>query len=307
MRWMVFKVLAICLASNASAHMGDRVFPIIELSDEDLAKIDIDDGSVEDWIEVVGEPTLTAQDFTTRGGYDPSDLDYRIWMAWHDATNRIYIAIEKADDVYIRYLEEAGSPDDNLWFPWYSDSSLHFLVDGDHSGGTTIYGVNSFPDEERPFQDNKESQYFMVAGERLQESGQHIAPMQNGIRYKQDWFYSPPFADGGGGSFGEAPTIAVTEFYVTPFDWLVWNDPNATRISDLSAGKIIGFAMGMIDYDTKSAGDSEVHHMLYHGFGVYTPAEEFADGVLLDVLGQVPDDSAVEQGSWARIKASFGK
>lgn len=85
------------------AHMGDRVFPIFELTEEEFARIDISDGSVEDWLEVVGEPTLTALDFSTdptRASYDPADLDFRIWLAWHRATNHIYVAMERFDDLY---------------------------------------------------------------------------------------------------------------------------------------------------------------------------------------------------------------
>ena len=39
------------------------MYPFYELLDEDLDRIDLTDGSVEDWIEVVGEPSLTAADY----------------------------------------------------------------------------------------------------------------------------------------------------------------------------------------------------------------------------------------------------
>lgn len=311
MKQVLLAALTLGLAGSVYAHRGDRVFPIMELSDADLAEIDIDDGSVDDWVAIVGEPTLTALDFNANARYapyDPSDLDFRIWMGWNDSTNRIYVAIEKVDNVYVRYADDRLDPNIDSWFPWFSDSSLHFLVDGDHGGGETIYWVDDFPAEERIFQDNKESQYFMVAGERLRDDDQHIAPMQNGNRYGKNWFFSPPYAEGGGGTFGEDPTIVVTEFYVTPFDLLVWNDPGTTKVSDLSVSKIIGFAMMMIDYDTP--GDAEyqgLYHLPQHTWGVYTPAEEFVDGILVNGLGQVPEVSAVEYNSWARIKASFSK
>ena len=49
--------------SAAHAHIGDEIYPFYELLDEDLARIDLTDGSVEDWLDVVGEPSLTASDF----------------------------------------------------------------------------------------------------------------------------------------------------------------------------------------------------------------------------------------------------
>ena len=48
---------------GAHAHVGDEIYPFFELLDEDLDRIDLTDGSVEDWLEVVGEPSLTALDF----------------------------------------------------------------------------------------------------------------------------------------------------------------------------------------------------------------------------------------------------
>ena len=44
------------LAPAAEAHIGDEIYPIFELFDEDLGRIDLTDGSVEDWLEVVGSP-----------------------------------------------------------------------------------------------------------------------------------------------------------------------------------------------------------------------------------------------------------
>ena len=97
--------LLLVLADHTQAHVGNRIYPIFELADEDVALIDIKDGSVEDWEEVVGEPSLTAIDFeTSQHGvlpYDPFNLDFRIWLAWHGTTNRIFVAMERADDVYV--------------------------------------------------------------------------------------------------------------------------------------------------------------------------------------------------------------
>lgn len=56
------------LTATAHAHVGTRLFPIIELTDEDLARIDLHDGSVDDWRDVVGEPSLTASEFYIGAG-----------------------------------------------------------------------------------------------------------------------------------------------------------------------------------------------------------------------------------------------
>lgn len=299
--------LSFVVCPDTHAHIGDSIVPIFELSDADLDYIDIHDGSADEWEEIVGEPILTALDFVAwedRASYDPSDLDYRIWMGWHDATDRIYIAMERVDDAYVGYAG-GGDPNTAPWFAWSSDSGLQFLVDGDHSGGEVIYWGDDFPAAQRVYEDNKQGQYYMAAGEYLRDDN-GVGVAQNGFRYREKWFRTPPFAEMGGGSFGENPTIAVTEFYVTPYDLLVWDDPDATEVSDLYPGKIIGFAMMMIDFDdSESTTYQSVHSFPSERWGVYTPADEFADGVLVNTLGQVPEDTALEAISWGRIKASF--
>ena len=74
--------LLVLLATRVFAHVGDEIYPFYELLDEDLERIDLTDGSVEDWYEVLGEPALTASDFYWLNyHYDPSELDFRIWLA----------------------------------------------------------------------------------------------------------------------------------------------------------------------------------------------------------------------------------
>ena len=87
--------LLLWLAIQAGAHVGDRLYPIVYLSDEMLAEIQLDDGSVDEWYELVGEPTLSLLDFKeeiANSPLDPSDLDFRIWLAWHDEPARLYVA-----------------------------------------------------------------------------------------------------------------------------------------------------------------------------------------------------------------------
>ena len=63
------------------------------------------------------------------------------------------------------------------------------------------------------------------------------------------WTVLPPYGDGGGGVFGENPTISAIEFYVTPFDRWAYDDIEGNVISDLTAGQVIGFAILVNDWD----------------------------------------------------------
>ncbi len=87
--------------NNASAHRGDRVIPIYEITDDMLDLIDLKDGRIDEWEELF-EPSLTTLDFfaytsiTTREivPYDPSDLDFRIWLGWNVTHGRLYLSIQ---------------------------------------------------------------------------------------------------------------------------------------------------------------------------------------------------------------------
>ena len=54
-------------APPAGAHSGDRVYPIPELTDGMLEKVDFNDGSVDEWYDLIGEPTMTLLDFSGGG------------------------------------------------------------------------------------------------------------------------------------------------------------------------------------------------------------------------------------------------
>ena len=89
------------LAVSAGAHVGDRVYPVSYLSDGMLEQIDLRDGLVDEWQELIGDPAMTALDFdSVIADQNPSDLDFRIWLAWHEDPPRFYVAFVSSDDVY---------------------------------------------------------------------------------------------------------------------------------------------------------------------------------------------------------------
>ncbi len=97
-------------APGAHAHVGDEIYPFFELLDEDMARIDLTDGSVDDWLEVIGEPSLAASDFYWWGyegdlEYDPSEVDLRIWLAWHQGSSTLWIAMERFDNLYFNLYD----------------------------------------------------------------------------------------------------------------------------------------------------------------------------------------------------------
>ncbi len=298
--------LVLGLLHGAEAQESERLYPFIELTDADLAQIDVTDGSIDEWIDLLGEPTLTALDFQTdpdRAPYDPADMDFRVWLAWHGATNRLYVAVERSDDIYINNYDGSDAASPECVSMWGHDSSVNFRVDGDASGGKYAFYLEEIEDpDERQLLNYQQAQSYNALGD-IGGSGSHVCV--GGSRAKEGWFNLPPYAEGGGASFGEQPTLSVTEFYVTPFDRLIWNSPEESVVSTLSRGTLIGFYLAIRDYDVEGE-LAEGNHFISgqdQGPGL-SNADDFARGLLVGPGGEIPD-SAVESVTWGRIKATF--
>ena len=311
-RWHAPLVLLLGLALSAEAHLGDRLYPIPYLSDEMLAGIKLDDGLVDEWYELVGEPTLSLLDFTGEMPHspllppDPSDLDFRIWLTWHDEPARLYVAFVASDDVYKNNHDYSSSP------YLHENDSIMLAIDGDHSGGRG--GDSNTPLEEAIEIHGQAPSYQAI-------SRTASGPTLNDVSYRvqigqASWTTLPPYAEGGGGVAGEAPVIWVIELYVTPFDrWgETWESPEGSVVSPIAAGQVIGFAMVVLDHDPPAfdakrwSVDVQQPDETDTTFWniIRNRADTFLDGLLLpaDPAGPV-EDTGIQSVSWGRIKASL--
>ena len=299
----LFSSIPIFLVTTAiltEAQFPDRVYPIPELTDEMRSRIDVKDVSVDDWAEVLGEPTLTPLDLRTpswTSEYDPSSLDFRIWLAWHDGGNHLFVATELIDDVVNEHVYDRNGP-----FPHdisHGDLTVWFFVDGDRSGG-------SYVAEDHPYPMQQAQWYDAFPGTYTNHSNDTNIILSR-VSDLADWVHLPPYADGGGGMTDSNPVFGVVEFYVTPFDRLIWDDQEQSIVSDLFPGKTIGFGYQLVDVDENRNAFESIH-------GLYGPDSEFeldssdflAQGFLLGPEGP-PKDSAVNDISWGRIKASLSE
>ncbi len=277
-------------ASLCSGHVGERVVPIFEIPDELLSEIDIHDGEIGDWLTVIGEPSLTGLDLTPDFGstfgeeYNPSDLDFRIWLAWHQRLNRVYIAAEGVDDDFV----DLGDG--------FSDGYVRLEIDGDHSGGV----FTSFVKGEEGF-DTLWQGVQLFDGGPLSYGREPAVSMLSEVPPEECcWFSEPPFADVGGAIYGDSPFVWMTEMYVTPFDRLVPESREETAISELRPEGIIGLVVVVFDIDSNDTGVFVIPPLNRE---VKQGPDQFADGLLIPVGGSA--GSAVESVSWARIKASL--
>ena len=287
------------------AHVGNRLYPISYLSEETLAALDQDDASVEDWIETVGEPALTPLDFdllsspgyTSYDQYDPSNLDFRIWLGW-GRDGKIHVAGQFADDVYYNEYRSGPNSSFSRW------DHIIFMVDGDHSGGRYRFEIPHGEEVEGPLETNMQAQQYEAISQAADDP--LIGLFKTTSLVDERWMVLPPFARGGGAVLGENPTFWSVEFFVTCFDRLNHLSPEDSDVSQLTEGKITGFDTWIIDHDD----DSRLRAVFYLDIpdgskrGDALDASTMMDGVLLGPGGE-DRETAVQSVSWGRIKASL--
>ena len=244
---VVFSILLTAIALEA--QWSDRLYPIMELTDGMRARIDLRDGSVEDWREVLGEPALTPLDFAASPSYpeyDPSSFDFRIWLAWHDAGNHLFVAAEIVDDIHVGMWPDdppGWAPADRPpnWQP--AEGTVQLLVDGDRSGGTVFETEDDLIVWDTAM--GQAQAYWAVVENHENSSNVFLGLV--GLEYP--WVHQVPYADGSGSVLDSQPVFYVVEFYVTAFDRLIRDAPEESLVSDLFAEKTIGFSMGVSDSD----------------------------------------------------------
>lgn len=214
---------------------------------------------------------------------DPSTLAARVYVAWHHASQRIFAGIERFDDVYDMFGDDSN-----------------FMVDGDHSGGQFVFWNDDFTTRADSYSQAQIYQLSPMPSDRVDVLGFHS------------------FAEAGGTVIGDAPSIAVAEISIVPFDRFDIESPERNLRSTLEPGRFIGFQFKLRDRDGSEGrateyvlaapeivtadrvGDAELLHDLNAG--------NFVDGELVPCF---VDDcsrsrmSAVGISSWGRIKASL--
>ena len=279
-------LLCVSMASNPSqAHSGDKVYMIPEITDEMMQEIDLD-GFCQEWEDLLGDRLLTPFDFGAYEPKDPSDLDFGMWLGWNDTNDRLYVAALFIDDQHVEVQEFSGpSP----WECWGKCDYMHFSIDGDHSGEQWTLPLE-------PSELHAHAQLYHAIAQIPRGPNVAIYPREG----PTGWIVEPPYSESGGDAFGEHPTVWSIEFYVTPFDLLILDEPEASIPSVLEAGKTIGFN---IEFDDADEGEESGTYFLRdpNNWG----PQAWVDGLLVGV-GDGIDDSAVHADSWARIKASLG-
>ena len=290
------------MATSSEAQFQERLYPFVELTEEMRDQIDLRDGSIEDWQQVLGEPTLTALDFDTApwsAEYDPSSFDFRIWLAWHRGDNHLFVAAELIDD----FVNDRNYDRDATGGPGiaHSDLSVDFGVDGDESGGSLQ--ARNASGLTHPMQ---QAQWYRAFPGTFNNDNNLILRI---VSRRTDWVHHRPYADGGGAMIDSQPSFGVVEFFVTPFDRLIWDNQEQSVVSPLYPGKTIGFTVHLVDVDENKHEFASLHGLLGpdarddESWSI-DQSDFWARGILTGKEGP-EKDSAVKNLSWAIIKASL--
>ncbi len=285
------------LGGGAGAHVGDRVIPIYEVPSSDIPAID--DFSLFEWENIVPEPSLESLDFSSLQVGSPSsaDLAVRVYLAWNMATQRLYLALERTDDIYINEYFGGDAPN------FIGADHVEFFVDGDHSGGQYACGPP----------DGTEDQIRLFVGAQAQRYAV-IADAPDAILFGLEgfangWASLPPWADIRTRQVGVEPTETRFELYTTLWDNLNWNGPDVSVRTLLKPNHIIGLQMGIIDHDAPGSGGIRYSiSSLLERPPLVCFAENFVDARLMPCTRgdcTQAESSAVRPDSWGRIKASL--
>ena len=293
--------LSMALAFGVAANAQDMLFQIYELSSDELP--DLQDKTLSDWEDVLPGTSFTQDDFLPLAvkdgaGINTADLAYRMYMAWHSATQTVWICLERVDDVYVNTYE--GADPSLMW----EHDGLEFMLDGDHSGGSyNNFSVEDVGEEQKKLLTGYQAQQYIM----VPESPDGFVLGNN--TSATGWVTQLPWADGGGYAEGEAPTTSVMEGYFTAWDALNWEGPEVSTRSTLEADKIIGFQVSVMDWDVP--GTYHSFHTMSGLANTWREADNFVDGELVGCdygdcgAAGIPIGTAVESESWGRIKASL--
>lgn len=294
--WLCLGTVLLC-GSRAGAHVGDRVIPIYEVPTSDLPVID--DFSLFEWENIVPQPSLDSADFSSLqiGSPSSSNLAMRIYLAWNQTTQQLYMSMQRTDDHYINEYVGGDAPN------FFGADHVEIFVDGDHSGGQYACGPPDGTPEQVKLYVGAQAQRYAVIAEAPDAIVFGFEGFANG------WASLPPWADMRIRQLGTEPTETQFELYTTPWDNLNWNGPDASIRSLLQPDHVIGLQIGIVDHDKPGSGGIRYSiSSLLERPPLVCFAENFVDAKLIPCKRgdcSQANASAVQQDSWARIKASL--
>lgn len=220
-------------------------------------RIDVTDGSLDDWRAVLPTPTLTTQDFQihnfgeVKDQVEPSDLDVSIWLLWDDEPPALYVAVERFDDVLLPY-----PPLSAIESVWMYDG-FEILIDGDGNGGR--YGPPPYAECGISVEEAIETENWFCIPDRYdynRTAQQYLATIDENtepviaIGGHKEWLVPTIESGVTRNLLPDGRSRVLFEVAVTPYDELDFRGESFSRRSVFAPGKTIGLDIALADFDT---------------------------------------------------------
>ena len=237
-------VLYIINPSNTLALVYPEIeFKIFQFPPNMIPRID---GNPEDW-DIVPEDYFYGTDLlldvepedpddssTARNTpVNPDNIDVKVCVGWVKGINKLYVLYEAYDNYW------------DFGLPGTHNDMFEFVVDADLSGGDFIF-VNY--DEETythsPAQKGSHAQNYHICTPAVDKSRAIVwncPSWLNKLPY-MNCVYSFDFEHGESGNL-------VMEFWITPFDYISFDGPGYSTVSELKENTVIGISWLIADWD----------------------------------------------------------
>ncbi len=234
--YCLFLAMATMTATTARAVDRPPFYKVFQFPPDQIPRID---GDPSDWA-IVPDDYVIGMDQLSDDSHvyprpDPTKLDVKIRIGWVKGLNRLYFLYEAYKDYW------------DFSLPNLHNDIFELVVNGNHAGGPFIARFR--PDQSV----NEWDAFFAMQGAQAQNY--HIFTPAKDKDWcmawgPQQWLKELPYANhatqynfqpGEGGKL-------VLEFYITPFDKALADDPAHSTESQLTENKIIGLAWAIMDY-----------------------------------------------------------
>ena len=217
-------------------------------------KIPVIDGKIDDWSIFpesysIGTDQLSDTVSGIGTNIDRNDLDVKVKVGWVKEMNRLYFLYEASDDYW-----EFDS--DSL-----KNDIFEVVVDGDLSGGPLIKQMNPNLNPDKPDQKlNIDEFHFTFHGVHAQNYHIFTPPGNKDwcmVWGCPQWIKDLPYANKAYSyNFQQGKKGKLTlEFFITPFDFAMYDRPQRSVESKLEENKLIGLSWSILDYDGKDKYD----------------------------------------------------
>lgn len=285
-------LLVVLRANRAEAHAPPGALVTAVLLP--AGQTPVIDGELDDWAGI--SPTLRMADFTDLVSGDQgatgdlADFDLKVWLAWSDVDNRIYLAAEVTDDIH-QIDRPAGTATTRI----FQDDDFEIFIDADHSGGQ-FADFSDLDPEQQLARNGTEANHFVLAGPH-EDSTEFINFSAAGWYALEDGPYTQARVSHVGRS---GAGVTRYEMVLVPFDRINVTADFLSLRHDLSAGEVLGLNLEFNDFDSRSD-LFDAKWSLSGEFNTFRLSERFGD------LWLQPRETttAVQDLSWGRIKASL--